>query len=368
MSKIAELLKLEAKKKVETSTHKITQLAEQNIGVSKSKDSCVSVSKGKQVEVSSNNIERNETSPSKNFTKTPNSTVRRAIPEKYFRGLSKHTYDVLWLQTRGAVTPKRTVQLTKEDLVKMTGLSKDAVKLHIKYLKESGLIKSYPAIGSRAGWEYEILTIEEIEDSVSVSKSKEVSVSKRDENLHLPSDENLLTLTSSYLNENKEVTLHPKTSLKTIISNDDERRSHAFLGFIEKFDKISEKLTGKRVSKGEAEKWTSLADLLILELEVAARRTEGVSSVPAFLTEVLRRQFFNNREKKEKVNSSDKSFKKDTVGKDNLGSYEIKPLDQKGKEEALRYLQEFAADDFLQSFKKWYVEEDWIWLIENLEN
>jgi hypothetical protein len=58
--------------------------------------------------------------------------------------------------------------------------------------------------------------------------------------------------------------------------------------------------------------------------------------------------------------------KKDTVGKAESDSYEIKPLDEKGREEALAQLREFAADDFLQDFKKWYTTEDWTWLIENL--
>ncbi len=108
----------------------------------------------------------------------------------------------------------------------------------------------------------------------------------------------------------------------------------------------------------------NLADLLILELKAAARRTDGVSNIPAFLTEVLRRQFFASRQGQ----SSSKSAKTkiDTVGKAESDSYEIKPLDQKGREEALAQLREFAGDDFLQDFKKWYTTEDWTWLIDNL--
>jgi hypothetical protein len=30
-------------------------------------------------------------------------------------------------------------------------------------------------------------------------------------------------------------------------------------------------------------------------------------------------------------------------------------------------LQEFANDDFLEDFRKWYTTEDWNWLIKNLE-
>ncbi len=47
--------------------------------------------------------------------------------------------------------------------------------------------------------------------------------------------------------------------------------------------------------------------------------------------------------------------------------YEIKPLDKKGRETALIQLQEFAEDEFLQDFKKWYTEKDWKWLMEQIK-
>jgi hypothetical protein len=132
-----------------------------------------------------------------------------------------------------------------------------------------------------------------------------------------------------------------------------------------RFDSAAKKITGKGVSKTEAEKWANLADLLILELEVAARRTDGVSNIPAFLTEVLRRQFFASRQQQSVSNKSSKA-KIDTIGKPESESYEIKPLDEKGREATLEQLREFAEDDFLQDFKKWYTTEDWQWLIKEL--
>lgn len=322
------------------------------VKVSKSKQEEVSVSKGKQVK-------RLDTSPKSDFTKTPNSAVRRAIPEKYFRGLSKHTYDVLWLLTRGAVVPKRTVQLTKEDLVRRTGLSKDAVKLHIKYLKESGLVTSYPAIGSRSGWEYEVFTIEEIEDGVSMGKTDEASVSKRNENLPLHTVQNLLPLTPSQISEQAELNPSGKTIFKTN-TNDDEA---AFTGFIEKINCFSEETTGKKPSSAEKEKWSRLADLLILELRAASRHTQ-ISSIPAFLTEHLRRRLMNSP-----ATGQIALPKKDSIGKaDESGDYKIKPLDRKSREAALELLREFAEADFLSDFEKWYTAEDWQWLIENLKS
>jgi hypothetical protein len=106
-----------------------------------------------------------------------------------------------------------------------------------------------------------------------------------------------------------------------------------------------------------------LSDLLILELKIAARRTGGISSVPAFLTEVLRRRL---REAPPSQNSKSK-VKTDTIGKPEIETYEIKALDEAGREAALAELREFADDDFLEDFKKWYTPEDWGWLVAKLE-
>ncbi len=394
MSKIAELLKLAEKKKEDTkielpalaipktedgvskgNQEEVSANSSMSVEVSasKSKYEQVSVIKGKDkgVEVSKSNNDINnhilprsvETSPARDYTKVSNSIMKRAIPEKYFRGLSKHTYDVLYQKTRGAIVPTRTIQLTKDELVRLTGISKDAIKLHIKYLKETGLLKSRPAIGSHAGWEYEIMVPEEIEETEQVGvREDKARQGKASENLPLHSGQNLPPLTHTNPVENKYTYEFPKTSLKTNTKNDDEWA--AFSELNEKLAVVVKKLTGKNPSKNEMEKWGDLADLLILELEAAARKTGGVTSIPAFLTEVLRRQFFVARQ--QPASKTSKEIKKDTVGKSETGSYEINPLDKEGREAALEQLREFAEDDFLQDFKKWYTEEDWQWLTKEL--
>ncbi len=387
MSKIAELLKLaeqkkEDKPKLEIIVPAFTSLQDD---VSKSKYDGISVSKTnvEQVGVSRVNYEQPEisadeaqdvittktveTSPMRDFTKVSNSIMKRAIPEKYFRGLSKHTYDVLYQRTRGAVKPLRTIQLTKDELVRLTGLSKEAVKLHIKYLKEIGLLDSRPAIGSHAGWEYEIFVPEEIEDDEQVGvRLGKVSRGKRGQNLPLHTVQNLPLLTHTNLVENKDTYEFPNTSFKTNTKNDDDKRRAALSQLAEKLDEASKKITGKGLSQRETEKWGRLAELLVLELEVAARRADGISSVPAFLTEVLRRQFFASRQH-QSFSAKPSKRKIDTVGKSESGSYEIKPLDAKGRQAALDQLREFADEDFLQDFKKWYTSPDWDWLIKQLE-
>ena len=51
-------------------------------------------------------------------------------------------------------------------------------------------------------------------------------------------------------------------------------------------------VTGREASPDEGERWGELAELLVTELKIAAARTDGVSSVPAFLTEHLRRRLW----------------------------------------------------------------------------
>ena len=51
-------------------------------------------------------------------------------------------------------------------------------------------------------------------------------------------------------------------------------------------------LTGRESPPADAERWGELAELLITELKIAAGRTDSVSSVPAFLTEHLRRRLW----------------------------------------------------------------------------
>ena len=65
----------------------------------------------------------------------------------------------------------------------------------------------------------------------------------------------------------------------------------AFAGFVELMSKAAEDVTGRPPSGAERERWMELAEVLSAELKIAAGRTT-VSSVPAFLTEHLRRRLW----------------------------------------------------------------------------
>jgi hypothetical protein len=306
-----------------------------------------------------NAISSKSIAPDRDFNKRANILEREALPNGLFPGASKAIYDALYLRTLGSINPKRTVQATRKELMKWSGIKNiKTINVHIKRLKDLGLIRITNFMGEQTGSHYEVfLPKEDNPDQTQTTQTK----GKPEVNQKMDSDQDqkMVWVGLGKAVENKAIYEHPNTSLKTNTRNDDE----AFASFIGKFQKACERLTGRQLSKRDADKLNDLADLLILQLDTAARKTKNISDVPAFLTEVLRRQFFASRQ--QPFNKSAKT-KIDTVGKSEAGTYEIKPLDAKGREEALAQLREFAADDFLGDFKKWYTTDDWTWLMNNL--
>ncbi len=304
------------------------------------------------------------TSPIRDFQKVSNSITRKAIPSGIFgSGKAKQLYDALYSLTRGAIKPIRVIRITKPRLMKLAGIgTRQTLWLNLEHLETIGLVRKNVLLGEHGGNEYEVFVPEELPESVTIPTipTTPTKMVYQVQNLEGVVGIESIPTTPSSQPINTGVTEAPKTSYKDNTKNDDE----AFAEFIEKFQSASREITGKKMSRRETENLGKLADLLVLELKTAARRTENISSVPAFLTEILRRQFFVSRQQQ----SSGKPAKTkiDIVGKSDSGVYEIKPLDEKGREEAFAQLQEFANDDLLQDFKKWYTTEDWEWLIKEL--
>ena len=92
-------------------------------------------------------------------------------------------------------------------------------------------------------------------------------------------------------------------------SNSKQDDDEAFAELLAKFEQAAKTLTGKEPNAAERAKWGELADLLVAELQIAAARTGSISSVPAFLTEHLRRRLWKKdkaqleRESREAANA-----------------------------------------------------------------
>ncbi len=299
--------------------------------------------------------------PARDFAKVANSIVRDAVSQGFFIGKSKQIYDYLYLYTRGAIQPKRSMRITKLNLMRGSDIGSERTLLkNLNHLKSIGLVKITEFDGQHGGNEYEVFLPEETKATLPTIPMSRQSLYPRQKVVTVPPLESAVGGVGQ-TEENKDFSDSLRLSTKTNTTDDES----ALAIFIEKVSKASEKVVGRKLNPREAEKWGSLADLLILELEVAAKRTDSISSVPAFLIEVLRRQFFASRHQASSSTKSSKT-KLDTVGKADNESFEVKPLDEKGREAALEQLREFAEDDFLQDFKKWYTEDDWQWLIKEL--
>ena len=311
-------------------------------------------------------------SPERDFAKLPNS-VKRAVEKGKFPGSSLAIYLYLYSLTRAAIKPKRNIRVSKPNLKAGSNIRADKTLLrYLDHLERIGFIRKTVFNGDHEGNEFEVFLPEEIKDTQPTYLPTYLPT---EQPTYLTKEIPMVPMKRQEVGRYVEVEEKKHTYekgkdsfLKKDIRNDDDVRVHeAFLMMAKKLDEAVKKITGKGVSKTEVEKWGTLADLLILELEVAASRTDAVSSVPAFLTEILRRQFFAFRQQHKSSIHKPGKVNRDTVGKSDSESYEIKPLDESGREAALDQLREFAGDDFLNDFKKWYTVEDWSWMMEELE-
>jgi hypothetical protein len=320
-----------------------------------------------------------EIAPTSNFQKVPNSITKTAIPAGVFKqGKSKQLYDVLYSLTRGSIEPKRSIRISKKEIMRLAGIgSRITFDSGIIHLESVGLLKQTVFTGEHAGNEFEVLLYEEAL-TLTRQPSQTSLTSHARKVVRLVSLESSQTSQSSIV-ENKDTYEIPNTSFKTNV-NDDEKK--AFTLFEKLFETASVELTGKGLQETEKGKWKDLAEILIMELKVAALRTDLISSVPAFLTEHLRRRLWQNDKKQTK--SQNRSYNKDIVGKPDAGykasgdvsdvftsqsEYVPEPLTETQRETVITSMKEFLEQgklDFVMSLEKTYSEEDWNWLMKKL--
>lgn len=309
---------------------------------------------------------QSEISPTKNYQKVPNSVTQNL---DLFKGKSKQVWDFIWLKTRAAVNASRSVRLSRAEIKHGAALgSFVTVDAAIEHLTNIGLLKVNKVIGSLKGNEYEIFSPDEIDlTSTSISSiSSKTSLAQKVDILAHP-ESSISSRTQSV--ENKDTSEAANTSFKDIKNNDDE----PFGGFIEKMSEAFEKVSGKRPRKSDKAKLNELAELLIMELEIAAARTGSVSNVPAFLTEHLRRRLTNAINKT--ANAVTKTAKPTTktanpTNKTESAPYEAEPLTEQGREQVLKTFREKIEKgerEYIMSLRETYTKEDWHWLMSELE-
>lgn len=310
------------------------------------------------------------TQPIKDYVKVPNSIVRNAIPNKLFKGMSKQTYDVLYQKSRGAIVPVRKIQITKSELMDLTGFSDNTLSKHLTSLKQVGLIKVTLNLGKHEGSFYEVLIPEEILKKTP----NQPNADNPPQNLLPNPHQNQGRVGTVQTTENKEDTGDSKTFLKHIDTIDDDEKL-ILHDFIVEFRNASIKLTGQSLKISERKKWKDIAGLLVMELELAAARTESISSVPAFLKEVLRRklEMKTTQPKRTTQKGISKSLQ---IGKPaaektaDSGEWETEFLSDEEKQKTLQIMRERIKEghrELVMSMEPTYTAEDWEWLMNNLE-
>jgi hypothetical protein len=343
------------------------------------------------VDKTQNTSNHSSVAPTKDFHRVPNSINRIALEGGMFtRPSCKHVYDALYLLTRGAIQPSRKIQIGRKALQRKANIGSDkTLDAAVASLQDVGLLKVDIVFGSQKGNIYEVFLPEEINSEIN--KFSKVSTNT-DKGLgtegtlgtigtnstgstlgykapDVPSVENTIGTLSQTVDKISTYS-SLNTSLKTNTKNDDE----AFAAFNEVFKKACEKISGKLPNKNQQVKWKELAELLVMELEVAAARTTSVSNVPAFLTEHLRRRLMPVKKEvpksKSKQSSSDGKSQTFESIFEPIEEYQAEPLTEQGRELTLKafagYIEK-GQQEFLMGMQESYTTEDWKWLMEKLE-
>jgi hypothetical protein len=251
----------------------------------------------------------------RDFNRRPNSLERDALPAGLFPGTSKKLYDALFLRTRGAHQPTRTIKATRTELMKWSGIgSRNTFLAHMRHLTMVGLVVRHFEVGDNNGAIYEICIPEEL-DLKNLPTSAHLGPPRlapahlgspqpsSAQNLVLGSAQKMGRGGPSQPVESTELNLTPNTFIKTNTERDDDE---ALAGFVSEIKKAAKDISGRELSPAEAERWTELASVLVTELKIAAGRTT-VSSIPAFLAEHLRRRLWKKEKRQieaEATNSS----------------------------------------------------------------
>jgi hypothetical protein len=223
--------------------------------------------------------------PSRDFARVANSIVREAVPSGAFSGKSKQLYDYLYAKTRGAIVPRRSVRMTKTEIMKGSHIgSERTMYKNLRRLEAAGLVLVRSIAGEQGGSEYTVVLPEEVAPLTPPTHTTHTTHTSHKVVTPLTAQSGVSGVSLNL--EDSTVSSNPKTSFKTKEENFDDDAARRLA---EVFRQAEKELTGKNAANEI--QWGELAELLVTELKIAAGRTT-VSNVPAFLTEHLRRRLW----------------------------------------------------------------------------
>ncbi|HEX8473222.1 MAG TPA: hypothetical protein VF666_04260, partial [Pyrinomonadaceae bacterium] len=102
--------------------------------------------------------------PVRDFMKVANSIGRQAVPSGHFKGKGKQIYDFLYAKTRGAITPVRSIQISRQEIMAGANIGSDkTLRKNLLRLRQVGLIMWGENTGEHAGSVYTVNLPEEAE-------------------------------------------------------------------------------------------------------------------------------------------------------------------------------------------------------------
>jgi hypothetical protein len=237
------------------------------------------------------------TAPVRDFNRRANSIDRDALPSGLFPGVSKKLYDALYLRTRGAVQPTRSIRATKKQLQQWSGIgSQNTLDAHLRHFIGIGLLIRSFEVGDNSGAIYEVLIPEEI-GAISPQVNQPHLTPPHPTSPHLTSDQKMGGGSPQKMGgggvgqviDGATISESAHTSSNTIHDDDDDGVSL----LVEMIRQAGREILGGELPKNkqERERWRELAGVLVEELKQAGGRVNSVSSVPAFFAVHLRRRF-----------------------------------------------------------------------------
>ena len=221
-----------------------------------------------------------------------NSITREAVPGGLFAGKAKQLYDYLYSKTRGAMTPKMSVRLTKRELMRGADISTEVtLRSNLNRLRTIGLVETQEMRGVHGGNEYTIYIPDEIISNTGSRPSRDSRPSISSQKIEGLEGLEIRGGRGSVNLETEEGFPIPNTLFKTTTDDDDD--GSGLLDFAKEIEKAAVELVGGPlpVSEQERERWSECGKTLAEELHKIGLRAGMVSSVPALLNAHLRRCF-----------------------------------------------------------------------------
>jgi hypothetical protein len=239
----------------------------------------------------------------RDFHKMANSNVRDGVPDGAFpSGKSKQVYDVLYALTRGAIKPKRKIQIGKPKLMKLADVgSKVTIDNIINRFCQSGMLRIVDLnSGNRDGNVYEVFTYDEAQSRTSPpSTASTPSGAYNPGGLDRPETEGASGGAEA---ASTGIPDAAKTLFKDFLKTDDDSRVAAAL---KKLAAAGREATGRDLTKGDWEAFAELIDIFLDETAAARSRTATVSAFMKFGVENLRRRLYAARQERKPPRRSD---------------------------------------------------------------